>query len=440
MIFVLILVLAVFFLLLLVIQPAKVIYIKLLSTPVLCLVFIICLVIFSKAVVKSALNGLILWASIVVPSLFPFFVAAEIMNSTGFMRTVGILLEPVMKPLFNVPGCASFALALGVTSGYPVGAKITADMRKSGSLTKLEAERLLAFTNNSGPLFIIGAVGTGMFGSSSTGLFLFICHFLSCITVGIIFRFYKRRDPGRKSRSSSISFKGSVKASVKGSVKCSAKTEIKRQIFEAGKKKSNFGIMLGGAIKSSVSTILAIGGFIVLFSVIICLLNETGLISTVSESVSKLLPAIIPGKSSKDLVSGVLSGLLEITTGSGLVSRITSVPLSLKLPAVSFLIGWAGLSVHFQVMSIVAETDINIRPYLLGKFFQGLIAAIYTLAGIQLLDLELLSLEPALGVPVLDLHGFLTSMGNSVLLLLILSVIWLFIYYRGSKRHISRSL
>ena len=160
------------FILLAQMKPLGVIYAKQLAIPALCLVFILCLVAFPKTAVEAASKGINLWLGIVFPSLFPFFAASEILVSSGFIKAAGILLEPVMRPLFNVPGSGSFALLMGVTSGYPVGAKITCDLHKNGLVTKTEAERLLAFTNNSGPLFIIGAVATGMYGVPSLGLFL----------------------------------------------------------------------------------------------------------------------------------------------------------------------------------------------------------------------------------------------------------------------------
>ena len=126
-------------LIMILLQPSRVIYVRVLSIPVLCTIFILCLILLSDTAVKAAMKGLSLWAGIVIPSLFPFFVAAEIMNSTGFIRASGLLLEPVMRPFFNVPGCGSFALAMGVTSGYPVGAKITCDFRNSRELSKTEA-------------------------------------------------------------------------------------------------------------------------------------------------------------------------------------------------------------------------------------------------------------------------------------------------------------
>ena len=77
---------------------------------------------------------------------------------------------------------------MGISLGYPVGAKIVSTLRMENSCTKTEAERLLAFTNTSGPLFIIGSIGVGMFGNNKIGILLLITHFVSSIIVGILFR------------------------------------------------------------------------------------------------------------------------------------------------------------------------------------------------------------------------------------------------------------
>ena len=49
-----------------------------------------------------------------------------------------------MRPLFNVPGDAVYAFIFGLISGYPVGAKIVADLRNNDVCTKDEAERMLS--------------------------------------------------------------------------------------------------------------------------------------------------------------------------------------------------------------------------------------------------------------------------------------------------------
>ena len=82
---------------------------------------------------------------------------------------------------------------MGIISGYPVGAKIINKFVEEGTCTKSEAERMLAFTNNSGPLFIIGTVGISLFGDIKIGIILFITHILACLTVGILFGVTSRK-------------------------------------------------------------------------------------------------------------------------------------------------------------------------------------------------------------------------------------------------------
>lgn len=62
----------------------------------------------------------------------------------------------------------------------------------------------MAFTNNSGPLFIIGTVGISLFSSIEIGILLLLTHILACITVGILFRFWKY-DKSHKSSSKYVS-------------------------------------------------------------------------------------------------------------------------------------------------------------------------------------------------------------------------------------------
>lgn len=414
-------------------QPSRVIYFKALVVPASVIAFIICLILMSDTMVKAALNGLKLWAYIVVPSLFPFFIAAEIIKSTGFIRAAGVVLEPVMRPFFNVPGSGSFALAMGVTSGYPVGAKITCDMRNNGLLTKTEAERLLTFTNNSGPLFIIGAVGTGMLGSAKLGIFLFLCHFASCLTVGFLFRFYGLRNTKRSliNKKEKNSFKTRMRKSLFGEAK-------QRLLDEYTNKSSSFGAILGDSIKNSIATITQIGGFVVLFSVIIQIFSETGLIGILSEGASAVLSHV---GINANILRGVFSGVLEITTGSRLISSAAGTDLLLKLPAISFIIGWAGLSVHFQVISIAAKTDINIRPYLCGKLLQGIFSAIYTWLGLKLFEGKLLYTVNVLGAYDPNIKQFIKTLTYSSLILCctLLSFVILFSVI-GSKQDSKCSL
>lgn len=378
---------AVLLLAVLISRPYAVICIRRLAIPALCFIFITSLLLFSDNAVNAARDGLSLWAGAVVPALLPFFIGAEIMNSTGFARIFGILLEPVMRPLFKVPGSASFALVMGVSSGYPVGAKITSDLRSERLLSRIEAERLLAFTNNSGPLFIVGAIGTGMCSSPKTGVFLLACHLLACITIGLLYRFYGNSENRSTER---LGISGRLKA---------FKNNISER-YPPGRP--SLGTILGEAVKNSVSLIFTIGGFIVLFSVIIRILDATGVIRHLAGMLSVLLSPL--GMDAKTM-EGILSGLLEITTGSEILCRAKVTPY-LKLPALSFIIGWAGLSVHLQVTSIISRTDVRVLPYLLAKFLQGIIAALYTRAGLELFPYLAFTGTPSFG-GVSNLFGHL---------------------------------
>ena len=124
----------------------------------------------------AARDGLALCGNVIIPSLFPFFVLSSLVVELGMSRYLGRLLEGVMAPLFRVGGACSSALALGFVGGYPVGARTAIALYENGQCSKTEAERLLAFCNNSGPAFILGVVGTGIFASSRAGLLLYLAH------------------------------------------------------------------------------------------------------------------------------------------------------------------------------------------------------------------------------------------------------------------------
>lgn len=337
-------------------------YIKKSILPLVCILFIIALMLYPKTAVSSALKGINLWLYVVFPSLFPFFVASQLLSKSGFINIFGILLEPIMRPLFNVPGCGSFAFAMGIVSGYPVGAAITTDLRKQGLLSRIEAERLLTFTNNSGPLFIMGAVAVGMLKLPNAGYLLYASHIIACITVGLIFKYYKRLKNNLQIPTAKMSHK------------------IKIELQKMRNTNLNPWTLFGDSIKNSISTILAIGGFIIFFSVLINILINSGIIGGISGLVPGILRKLGLGPKTTE---GLLCGVFEITTGANLINLANS-DLKIKLCCCSLIIGWAGFSVHTQVMSIVSASDISVKPYLIGKALQGILSAVYTFIGYTL--------------------------------------------------------
>ena len=317
------------------------------------------LLLFSSSNLPAIKKGLSLWANSVVPSLFPFFVATELLMNTNFVNSIGRFLNKIMKPLFNIRGEGAFAFIMGLISGYPVGAKIACNFRENNICSKEECERLLSFTNNSGPLFIIGTVGISMFGNSTIGLLLLITHILACITVGFIFRFWKIN-------SSSPEYVGNKNSNYK---------KYKNVTF------SNLGEVLGKSISNSISTILMIGGFVVIFSSIISILRASGILNSL---VVLLTPAFNFLHLDSSFIYGIVTGLLEITNGINFISSINIKHISVNIIITAFLLGCGGLSVLLQVWSITSKTDLSIKPYIYGKLLHGFLAAFYTFIAINI--------------------------------------------------------
>lgn len=306
---------------------------------------IILLILFPQETLDAASAGVKLWLNTVLPSLLPFFIGSELLLGLGIVNFIGTLLEPIMRPIFNVPGTGSFAMAMGFTSGYPMGAKVISRIREEKLCTKTEAERLMSFCNNSGPLFMIGAVGVGMFKNPLVGYIIILSNYLGAISVGIIFRYYKYNS----------------KRPVP--IKINIKKAVKEMIETRKKDHRSFGELLYDSIMSSVNNMLMIGGFIVFFSVLIHLLNITGFIYIISK-ITGIAPAF-------------LSGIIEITVGTYNIS-ISQISEIHKIAMASTLIAWGGLSAHAQILGLITRTDISYFPFFISKILHATFAFIYT--------------------------------------------------------------
>lgn len=321
--------------------------------PAIFCIFTICLVIFSKSNLIAAKDGLILWANNVVPSLLPFFITTELLSYTNVVTKLGKILNPIMRPLFHVPGIGSYALLMGIISGYPTGAKIVVNLRNEGLCTKEEAERMLAFSNNSGPLFILGTVGIALFENSTIGFLLLFTHILACLSVGTIFRFWKF-----KNNSTINSF-------------FLNKTTNKEEV-----NFSNLGDILGKSILSSIKTIVVIGGFVVLFSVILSILKSSNAIYILGKFIYPFLNFL--GIEDFRFATSIVSGFLELTNGVMQVASIACKQISINIIICAFLLGFGGISILLQVYSIISKSDISIKAYFIGKLLHGTLAAFYT--------------------------------------------------------------
>lgn len=180
---------------------------KKLGSPLLGLLLAGCMVLmlmYPSGTLAAALRGLSIWWDVLFPSLFPFFVISEMLLGFGVVHLFGALLDPLMRPLFNIPGSGGFVAAMGYVSGYPVGAKLTAKLREQQLVSRAEGERLVAFTTSSDPIFLLGAVSVGFFHDASLGLVLALAHYGSGLIVGLLMSFHGRGTSIRNRRQQSM--------------------------------------------------------------------------------------------------------------------------------------------------------------------------------------------------------------------------------------------
>ena len=255
-----------------------------------------------------AREGLRLCLETVLPTLFPFFVASLLFVSCGAADGLGALLAPFMRSLFGVGGAGAAALALGLCGGYPVGAKTAAALYADGCLSRDEAERLLAFCNNAGPGFILGVCGGAVLESARAGAYLLLVHVAAALLTGVLLR---RR--------------GEAKSSRGGEVPRPARQSLARA-FPA-------------AVRDSFSAVWGVCGFVVFFMAL------RGLVPA-------LPPRLAPLWGFLELTGGVLS-----LRGGGARAFV----------ACAVLLGWGGLSVHAQTLSVLEGSGLSARYYLLGK-------------------------------------------------------------------------
>lgn len=302
------------------------------------LLMIFSLVLYSETVFKSCSEALATCFNVLLPSLFPFFVLSRIFISSGCAEIIGRVFTPIMRLLFKIQGNGATAFILGIISGYPTGAKSAVDLYNQSCVTKKEAESLICFCNNSGPLFIIGALGVGLLSSKEAGVYLYIIHILSSVTLGIILR--------------------------------STIPAIAKHPFKLYTNNSKTNIFIE-SVESSVLSVINIFAYVIFFAIMTDICETSNIFHTKNNSV----------------LNSIIFSIIEMTTGIKKLSA-ADCTLSIKLVLSSFMLGWSGLSIHMQTKSILDKADLSFKKYLIFKLLHGIIASLYTLISLRFISSE----------------------------------------------------
>ena len=312
---------------------------------IICSLIILQIILAPNICIRYTISGAKLFFNSVFPSLFPFLVVINIIiNYDGIGIYSKLLGTIICKPL-KLPKECSFALLVSVLCGYPLGARYTCDLHERNIIDLNTFDRLLNIASNASPLFIVGAVGASMMSNAKIGYILLLSNALSCIFMGFILP------------CSSLSFKIKSRG---GSFSRTTTSTI------------NIGIVLKNSIEDAMKNSLNIGGFIIAFSVITGIIKDNALFHIVLNKFSLILGFSV------DFTEGLLLGMLEMTNGCYLISSSNS-DLYVKLPVLSFLVAFSGLSIISQVYSYTYKYNVSIKKYIARKFLQAMISSILTI-------------------------------------------------------------
>ena len=305
----------------------------------------------SERVIQTGRNAAALCLQLLIPSLFPFFVVSALTVQLGYAAALERVFAPPMRRLFRVNGRCAAAFLLGAVGGSPVGARTAIALYKEGACSRSEAERLLAFCSNSGPAFVLGTVGSAVFGSGAAGLRLYTAHILASVLIGIGFRFWRYADgpspEGQGPHGDPPGFASSLVTSV----------------------------------NSAVSGIGKLCAFVVLFAVLTELLFASGLLSRLAQLAGTLGADI---GLTTPMAEALLRGFLEVTSGLWSLAGVQG-NLTAHLALAACMLGWAGLCVHCQVLTFLEGSGLSAKPYLAGKLIQGPLSAVLTALFVRLM-------------------------------------------------------
>ena len=267
------------------------------------------------SVVSEAMQkGLALCGHAVIPALFPFFVLTACLLSNS--KAVSFLSRPTrpLRRLLGVSQGGAIAFLFGSLFGFPMGARLVAEGVLHGNISKEEGERLLLFSNNASPAFVIGGIGLGMLGSAKKGLFLFLLQFFLSMLVGLVTR--------------------------------------KKSTFHEAQSTFCYQKSFPEALRDACLQTITVCGYILFFSV-----------------ASALCTAPLPYYPLCVLINCVF----ELGSGCGNAARL---PHLLSLPFCAFSVCFSGLSVYFQCKDAIRATSLSMKGYLTVKTAMGTTAAI----------------------------------------------------------------
>ena len=307
------------------------------------------LFLFPSASFEGAKRGLLLWFNVVLPTLLPFLIFSNLCVKLHITQTFSTFLYPVLRHLMPISPDGCYPIAIGLLSGYPMGAKACADMVNTRKISVKEGQFLLSFCNNASPMFLLNY------------LFLQSLHITRHIPVfmGIMFAssllcgyLYLLLHPLKHKKEAPTVITDMEASSIPSTIQLKSNTAV---TFNS---KPTYFQILDQSIMNGFEIITKIGGYIILFSLL-----------------ANLICTYTPFS---ELINAILIGTLEITTGIQYISD-SSLTFPVKLLLAAALSAFGGLSSVAQTGSVLLHSPLKLTTYVTYKLLNSIICctAIY---------------------------------------------------------------
>lgn len=302
------------------------------------LILLCFLLFYPEEALYASRQGLKLWLFTLLPTLLPFLILSSILIGTDKTDTLLNPLGFLWKTLLGLSPAGAYAFCLGLLCGYPMGAKLTADLYRRGSINRQEACYLLTFSNNASPMFLTSFVVLECLGKKElllpSYLILYTANFICCLC----FRIYYRK-------------------SIWETHTCQSAVEKKET-----SSTPDLGTLTDASIMNGFETITRLGGYILLFSIFSAMVGHFWPFSAHSRY--------------------LVLGTLEISTG---LHQFSASPVSFAekfILTLSFT-AFGGFCILAQTKSVLNESGLSIRPYFTAKCMNFIFTAVLALFFIQ---------------------------------------------------------
>ncbi|MCM1268127.1 MAG: hypothetical protein NC302_09500 [Bacteroidales bacterium] len=289
---------------------------------------IVLLLRFPALSLQYAATGLNLWFQKMIPTLLPFMILSGILIRMNLTEEIVRFVHPLLHVFFGTTPNGSYTLIMGFLCGFPMGARVVGELYGAGKLTRREAERLLAFSNNIGPIYFL-SFAMPMLGIENVRLPFLIMYGIPLLYGVLLMRVFPLFPKMTKSVNAILPENGMRPQKEKGSVSLLAAVD--------------------DAILSGLFGIAKLGGYMVFFNLLNILFVPFS-----------HLPSGLPG---------LYNGMLEITSGIDRFGQKYPLMLLILLP-------FGGFSCIAQTYSMISHTDLSIRPYLFHKLAQTALTAL----------------------------------------------------------------